>query len=55
MKFFKSKEEIKEREKDLMFIQAIGDLSCKIEYLNKTIRDLENRVSDLELSRRVGF
>ena len=50
---------LKKKDKNLEFnlklIEKIGTLETQNEFLHNKIKQLEQRITDLELARRVGF
>ena len=52
---FKKKKINKDFEFNLKLIEKIGTLETQNKFLHDKIKKLEQRVTDLEISRKVGF
>ena len=52
---FKKKKRNTDFEFNLKFIEKIGTLETQNKFLHDKIKKLEQRVTDLEISRKVGF
>ena len=52
---FKKKKKDKEFGFKMRLIEKIGTLETQNKFLHNKIKQLEQRVTDLEISRRVGF
>ena len=55
MKFIKAKKKNKQTEQLIHLIEMYGTLRLQNEFLHNKIKELEQRVTDLEISKRVGF
>ena len=54
-KMFKKPKKNKNFEFNLTLIEKIGTLETQNKFLHDKIKKLEQRVTDLEISRKVGF
>ena len=52
---FKGKKKNKNFEFNLKLIEKIGTLETQNKFLHEKIKKLEQRVTDLEISKRIGF